>query len=130
MTAGTVLSSRSRGAGGHDGGVKSSTPLAVRLDPKSNLMEVDWDDSVTSRYDGAYLRFVCPCAGCRGHGPGQVPEPRWEDVKSVRLTGAEAVGSYALRLALSDGHATGIYSFDYLRDHDPGPGAGRGGSGP
>lgn len=97
----------------------STTPVAIRLDLKTNRLEVDWDDGVTSRYDGAYLRFVCPCAGCRGHGPGQVPEPRWEDVKDVRMTGAEAVGTYALRLGLSDGHASGIYSFDFLRAHDP-----------
>ena len=101
-------------------------PLAIRLDLQQNLLEVDWQDGVTSRYDGGYLRFVCPCAGCRGHGPGQVPEPLWKDCKAVRMTGAEAVGTYAIRLGLSDGHASGIYSFDFLREHDPGPDAGRG----
>lgn len=103
----------------HPAHVPSTTPLAIRLDLRTNRMEVDWDDGVTSRYDGAYLRFVCPCAECRGHGPGQVEEPKWSDVKDVRLTGAEAVGTYAIRLGLSDGHATGIYSFDFLRASDP-----------
>jgi DUF971 family protein len=107
-------------------GVPSTTPVAVRLKLPENLLEVDWDDGATSRYDGAFLRFVCPCAACRGHGPGQVPEPRWADVKGVRMTGAEAVGGYALRLGLTDGHASGIYSWEFLRAHDPGPGAGRG----
>lgn len=108
----------------------STTPVAIRLDLKTNLLEVDWDDSVTSRYDGAFLRFVCPCAGCRGHGPGQVPAPEWSACKDVRMTSAEALGAYAIRLDLSDGHASGIYSFDFLRAHDPGPDAGRGVGGP
>lgn len=108
-----------------------STPVAIRLSLPQNLLEVDWEDGATSRYDGAYLRLACPCAGCRGHAPGQVPPPPWDQVKDVRLTGAEAVGAYALRLGLSDGHATGIYSFEFLRAHDPGPDAGRGfGAGP
>jgi DUF971 family protein len=102
--------------------VPSTTPVAIRLDLGTNRLEVDWDDGVTSRYEGAYLRFVCPCAACRGHGPGQVPEPRWEDVKDVRMTGAEAVGTYALRVGLSDGHASGIYSWEFLRAHDPAAG--------
>jgi DUF971 family protein len=104
----------------------SATPIAIRLDLRQSRLEVDWQDGVTSRYDGAYLRFVCPCAGCRGHGPGQVPEPTWSQCRDVRMTGAEAVGTYAIRLGLTDGHASGIYSFDFLRSHDPGPDGGRG----
>lgn len=108
----------------------SAVPLAIRLDLATNRLEIDWQDGVTSRYDGAYLRMVCPCAGCRGHGPGQVPEPTWAQCRDVRLTGAEGVGSYAIRLGLSDGHASGIYSFDFLRAEDPGPDGGRGLGGP
>lgn len=107
----------------------TTTPIAIRLDLATNLLQVDWQDGVTSQFHGAYLRLVCPCAGCRGHGPGQVPAPRWEDVAGVRLQGAAAVGGYALRLDLSDGHASGIYSFDFLRAHDPGPDGGRSGTG-
>jgi DUF971 family protein len=106
--------------------VASGNPIAIRVDLKTNRLEIDWEDGVTSRYDGGYLRFICPCAGCRGHGPGQVPEPEWAHCKDVRMTGAEGVGTYAMRLHLSDGHASGIYAFDYLRAHDPGPDAGRG----
>lgn len=108
----------------YGGGVDRTTPLAVRLKGAENLLEIDWADGVTSRYDGAYLRFVCPCAACRGHGPGQVPEPTWAQCKDVRMRGAEAVGGYAIRLGLSDGHDSGIYSWDFLRANDPGPGAG------
>lgn len=104
---------------------RSSIPVAVRVKLPENLLEVDWQDGNSTRYDGGYLRFVCPCAACRGHGPGQVPEPLWSACKDVRMTGAEAVGGYALRLGLSDGHDSGIYSWEFLRAHDPGSGAGR-----
>ena len=93
----------------------STDPVAIRLDVKGNRLEIDWADGHRSRYDGGYLRFICPCAGCRGHGPGDVPEPTWAQCKDARVTNVEAVGGYALRLALSDGHATGIYSYDLLR---------------
>jgi len=106
--------------------VASTTPIAVRLKLPDNVLEIDWEDGVSSRYDGAYLRFVCPCAGCRGHGPGQVPEPTWAQCKDVRMAGAEAVGAYAIRLKLSDQHESGIYSWDFLREHDPGPGSTQG----
>lgn len=111
---------------GHAERVPSTTPTAVRVKLAENLLEVDWDDHVTSRFDGAYLRFVCPCAACRGHGPGQVPEPLWAACRDVRMTGAEGVGAYAIRFGLSDGHESGIYSWEFLRAHDPGPTAGRG----
>jgi DUF971 family protein len=87
----------------------------VRLNVAANRLEIDWDDGTTSAWSGGQLRHLCPCAGCRGHAPGEVEGPRWEDVKDVRVTNAEAVGSYALRFAFSDRHATGIYSYDWLR---------------
>jgi DUF971 family protein len=107
--------------------VTEASPVAVRLKVPLNLLEVDWSDGRTSRYDGGWLRFVCPCAACRGHGPGQVPEPTWAQCKDVTMRGAEAVGGYALRLGLSDGHDSGIYSWEFLRAHDPGPDGGRDG---
>jgi DUF971 family protein len=98
-------------AAAHD----ATTPRAIRLDLAQNLLEVDWADGHRSRYDGGYLRFVCPCAGCRGHGPGDVPPPTWEACRDVRIVHAEAVGSYAIRFDFDDRHATGIYSYDLLR---------------
>ena len=97
----------------------STTARTIRLDVRENLLTIGWDDGHESRYDGGYLRFVCPCAGCRGHGPGQVPPPLWEQCEGVRITNAEAVGGYAIRFDFSDHHATGIYSFDWLRASCP-----------
>ena len=94
-------------------------PTAIRLDVAENLLHVTWQDGHQSSYDGGYIRFLCPCAGCRGHGPGQVPEPAWADCKDVRMRHVEAVGSYALKFVLTDAHATGIYSYDLLRKSCP-----------
>ena len=95
------------------------TPTSLQLDVKENLLRVTWADGHVSLYDGAYLRYVCPCAMCRGHAPGEVDPPRWADVASVRATGAEAVGTYAVRFTFTDGHETGIYTWTWLREVCP-----------
>lgn len=97
----------------------ADTPVAIRLDVRENLLEIEWIDGHVSRYDGGYLRWICPCAACTGHVPGEVPPLPWNSVRSVRVTHLEPVGTYALRLTLSDGHATGIYSYSDLRRRCP-----------
>ncbi len=97
----------------------TDTPKAIKLNLAENVVEITWADDHASRYGGAWLRRICPCAQCRGHVPGEVPPPTWEQVRDVRVLGAEAVGTYALRFGLSDGHDTGIYSYDWLRPHCP-----------
>lgn len=94
-------------------------PKAVKLNVGENLVSITWDDDTTSRYDGAYLRFVCPCAQCRGHAPGEVVEPTWPQCAGVRVSHVQGVGTYALRFTMSDGHGTGIYSYDLLHAKRP-----------
>ena len=94
-------------------------PTAINLDVATNLLEVTWSDGLVSRYNGGYLRHGCPCAECTGHVPGEKEPPPWDQVKDVRLTNVEAVGTYAVRFDLSDGHSTGIYTFPYLREISP-----------
>jgi DUF971 family protein len=94
-------------------------PTGVNLDVGANLLEISWADGLVSRYGGGYLRHACPCADCRGHVPGEKEPPPWEQVKDVRVSHVEAVGSYALRFTLSDGHSTGIYTYDFLREVSP-----------
>jgi DUF971 family protein len=94
-------------------------PTAVRLDLKTNCLSITWADGHESAYDGGYLRMICPCAMCRGHAPGEVEPPTWEACKDTRATNVTLVGSYALRIDLSDGHGTGIYSFAWLRERCP-----------
>jgi DUF971 family protein len=80
---------------------------------------IKWDDGSESFIPLATLRRYCPCAGCKGEvdimgnvykGPEQPLRP-----EAVRLRHLEAVGSYAIQPVWADGHATGIYSFDYLK---------------
>ena len=100
-------------------GMTSTDPRSIRLDLDANRLVIVWRDGHESRYTGAYLRWTCPCAACRGHGPGQVPPPAWEDVREVRLLHAAAVGSYAIRFDFTDGHDSGIFSFEHLRRSCP-----------
>ena len=94
-------------------------PRRLALDVGAQRLSVEWHDGHASTYEGAYLRFICPCAGCRGHAPGQVEPPSWEQVKDVRIEDATQVGGYALQFSFSDGHATGIYAYDRLREACP-----------
>lgn len=102
------------------------TPRRLALDLTAQRLTVEWHDGHRSEYDAGYLRFVCPCAGCRGHAPGEVVPPSWAQSKDVRVVGGTGVGGYAIQLSFSDGHATGIYSFDRLRDACPCPACGGG----
>ena len=80
------------------------TPEEVRLTPFA--LELCWADRIQSLGVDT-LRRTCRCADCLAHGTGPIPE-------ALRLTGAEAVGRYALQLKFSDGHERGIYPWSYL----------------
>ena len=75
-------------------------------------MEIAFDDGKTFRLPYEYLRVYSPSAEVRGHGPGQ--EVLQTGKRSVEIRSMEAVGSYAVQPMFSDGHGTGIYSWDYL----------------
>ncbi|MDP9169942.1 MAG: DUF971 domain-containing protein, partial [Acidobacteriota bacterium] len=97
---------------------------------KSKGFEIDWKDGHHSSYRNEYLRDWCPCAGCTGsHGtepraktselPAAPPDPFQMFKPKLKMDAIEPVGSYALRIEWNDGHKTGIYSFDHLRDICP-----------
>ena len=75
-------------------------------------MEIAFDDGRTFRLPYEYLRVFSPSAEVRGHGPGQ--EVLQVGKRDVDIRSLEPVGSYAVQPTFSDGHATGIYSWDYL----------------
>ena len=93
-------------------------PLRIgRRDP--SRVVIDWSDGSTSTFGAAELRRLCPCALCVHEltglallDPTSVPDA---------LTQAEVklVGTYAIAVRFSDGHQTGIYTYPYLREHDP-----------
>jgi len=87
-------------------------PTEIRLHQKSRILEIAFDDGRTFRLPYEFLRVFSPSAEVRGHGPGQ--EVLQTGKRDVEIRHVEPVGSYAIQPTFSDGHATGIYSWDYL----------------
>ena len=87
-------------------------PTEIKLRQKSRVMEIEFSDGRHFELSFEFLRVYSPSAEVRGHGPGQeVLQTGKQDVGIVSL---EPVGSYAVQPTFSDGHDTGIYSWDYL----------------
>ena len=97
-------------------GPKTSTPIPteIKLHQASRVLEIAFDDKRTFRLPYEYLRVYSPSAEVRGHGPGQ--EVLQVGKREVAIKEVEPVGRYAIRPSFSDGHDTGIYSWDYLYD--------------
>ena len=87
-------------------------PTGITLHQKSRVLEIAFSDGRTFRLPYEFLRVYSPSAEVRGHGAGQ--EVLQTGKKNVEIRSVEAVGSYAIQPAFSDGHSTGIYSWDYL----------------
>lgn len=87
-------------------------PTEINLRQKSRVMELVFSDG--SRFELSYelLRVYSPSAEVRGHGPGQ--EVLQVGKRDVDISSLEPSGSYAVQPTFSDGHSTGIYSWDYL----------------
>ena len=90
------------------------TPTEIKLHQKSRQMEISFADGKTFELPYEFLRVYSPSAEVRGHGPGQ--ETLQVGKREVTIAEIEAVGHYAIRPKFSDGHDTGIYSWDYLHD--------------
>ena len=95
---------------------------------KSKGVKIDWRDRHHSEYSLEYLRDECPCAACTGaHGTTpqkssysasagpQPASPFKLYAPKLKMLNVEQIGAYAIRIDWSDGHNTGIYSFDHLR---------------
>ena len=89
-------------------------PTEITLHQQSKVLEVAFDDGQRFRLPCEYLRVFSPSAEVRGHGPGQ--EVLQVGKREVGITAVEPVGVYAVKFAFSDGHDTGIYSWDYLHE--------------
>lgn len=113
-------------------------PIEVKVHVASGAgVDITWSDGHTSHYDFPYLRDNCPCAMCNdereksknfaagsgtgggtGSGTGQTGAfPMFKP--KITAKSAHAVGNYAVQILFSDGHSTGIYSFDRLREMCP-----------
>lgn len=89
-----------------------TTPVEVRSPWRATTTEIAWADGHRGIYPHDVLRGYCPCAGCQGHGA----EIRFIAGGDTSIKSIEQVGDYALQLEWGDGHATGIYTYRYLRD--------------
>jgi DUF971 family protein len=88
-------------------------PVAIRSPRGGRSTEIDWADGHRSAYPHELLRGYCPCAGCQGHS-GEIRFIETTDTQR-ELDDISKVGNYALSLQWFDGHASGIYSYKYLR---------------
>lgn len=89
------------------------TPTEIKLHQASRVLEIAFADGRSFKLPYEFLRVYSPSAEVRGHGPGQ--ETLQTGKRDVTIAEVEPVGHYAIRPTFSDGHASGIYSWDYLR---------------
>jgi len=88
----------------------------------SAALQIEWDDGHASIYELKFLRRSCPCATCREArnappaNPLRILSPSEVIASNLDVTQAEVVGRYAISFQWNDGHNTGIYSFDFLRE--------------
>ena len=90
----------------------SPTPTEIKLRQKSRVLDIDFSDGRSFSLSFEFLRVFSPSAEVRGHGPGQ--EVLQTGKRNVDIVSLDPVGSYAVQPTFSDGHATGIYAWDYL----------------
>ena len=88
------------------------TPQDITVHGQSRVLEVSFSDGASFRIPFELMRIYSPSAEVQGHGPGQ--EVLQTGKRDVELKALEPVGNYALQPTFSDGHDTGIFSWDYL----------------
>lgn len=105
---------------------QQKTPANIAVDLKQSQVRIEWADGYQSSYSFDYLRQICPCATCNelrlDQDPLRVLSPD-QAVTTAELRSdrpVALVGNYALQFFWADGHNTGIYSFEFLRQKSPG----------
>lgn len=87
-------------------------PTEIKLHQKSRILDIAFSDGKTFQFPCEFLRVYSPSAEVSGHGPGQ--EVLQTGKKMVSIVKIEPVGNYAIQLNFTDGHNTGLYSWDLL----------------
>ncbi len=88
------------------------SPTELKLHQNSQVLEIAFADGMQFKLPYELLRVYSPSAEVRGHGPGE--EVLQVGKKGIQITQVEPVGAYAVQLTFSDGHDTGLYSWDYF----------------
>lgn len=90
-------------------------PTEIKLHQKSRILDITFSDGKTFQFSCEFLRVHSPSAEVSGHGPGQ--EVLQTGKKMVNIQKIEPVGNYAIQLNFTDGHNTGLYSWDLLYNY-------------
>ena len=92
-------------------------PTAIEAEDATNTLSITWSDGHVSRHNITRLRWLCPCAECKGEwgDPGKLASTPHLTAVQTRLEDVRPVGRYALQPVWGDGHSTGLYTYDYLR---------------
>ncbi len=85
--------------------------------PEERRLRLTWSDGYAAEYPYDDLRGWCPCAGCQGHSNLKIQYH--PPAQPVTIASIQPVGNYAISIAFSDGHGTGIYRYDFLRQISP-----------
>ena len=93
---------------------KPPRPTEISLHQVSRVLDISFEDGRSFSLPVEYLRVYSPSAEVRGHGPGQ--EVLQVGKREVNISAIDPVGMYAVKLVFTDGHDTGIYSWEYLYD--------------
>ncbi|MCU0505404.1 MAG: DUF971 domain-containing protein [Chloroflexi bacterium] len=99
----------------------TDAPARIHADRDAGTLRIDWADGHATTYDAVTLRWMCPCAYCRGEAglPGWLDTMPTLTPDQTRLTDVALVGRYALAPTWADGHGLGFYTFRMLRDACP-----------
>lgn len=101
----------------------ATTPARIHADRAAGTLAIEWRDGHATTYDATTLRWLCPCAFCRG----EAGMPGWLDTNpsltpdQTRLVDMQLVGNYAIMPSWADGHHTGYYTWVLLRERCPCP---------
>lgn len=90
-------------------------PTEIRLHQKSGILDISFSDGKAFQFPCEFLRVHSPSAEVSGHGPGQ--EVLQTGKRMVNIKKIEPVGNYAIQLNFTDGHNTGLYSWDLLYNY-------------
>ncbi len=85
------------------------------IEENDSEISINWSDEAETKYTAADLRRSCPCAGCINEWTGEKVLKAETVADDLSFSSISIVGRYALNFHFSDGHDTGIFSFDYLR---------------
>ena len=98
-------------------------PARIHADRAARELQIEWSDGHRTRYDFVTLRWLCPCAFCRGEAglPGWLDSSPTLSEAQTTLTDLSLVGQYAVAPTWADGHHTGFYTFQRLREECPCP---------